>query len=455
MEKQINGFRVFIVILIGQTISLIGSGLTDFALAFWVLQKVVEGQGSLLNFSLIFVSIYLPGILISPLAGAVVDRFDRKMVMIISKCIAVMATILIYILVATDHLQIWHIYLATSIKSIANAFLLPAFESCISLLVHKKDYGKANGLAQTGESLHRIVSPMIAGSLLSAISLKGIIMVDFIAFVIGIMTLAFVNIKKQVKEVQVGKQLLHTEIMEGWRYIFTDKGLMSLLFYFTISNFLIGFVEVWVQPLVYSLVDLVNPNLDKAAIVGAVMTAGGFGMMVGSILMGIWGGPKDKIKGVLGFTFIGGSVIIAAGFVTSITVFAIGAFLYFVTIPIILGCNLAIWQSKVPSEKQGRVFAIRRAFALGALPLSFISAGVLGDLVEPLFHQGAFLAESIGLWIGTGQGRGYAFLFTMIGLSSMCLASIGYFYSHLRHIEDQESMSILKAEKSASSGQAK
>lgn len=435
--KNDKGFTIFTILVFSQVISLVGSGLSDFALAFWVLEDVVGGSSTLLVFSMIFFFVYFPGMLVSPFAGTMIDQRNKKAILISSNCIAAVATIFTLIMVLLGSLQVWHIYLAASIKSIAAAFQIPAFQACITLLVKKDDYGKAYGLAQMGESFHRVVSPVIAGSLFSVISIHGIIMIDLLCFVIGVIPLLFISIPETIKAPVKQKLTFWKDTLEGYRFFLKDRGLIHLLAFFVISNFLMGFVQVWVQPLVYKLAELQSVGIDRAVALGSVMTAGGVGMMLGSIVMGISGGPKNKVRGVLTFTFLGGIVILAAVVADSLLIFTAGAFVYFLTIPFVMGCNMAIWQRRVPVQYQGRVFSLRRASVLAVLPLSFILAGIIGDWIEPMFHEQGVLVP-FGELIGIGHGQGYIFLFSTIGLLSIIVSIIGYFSKGMRVLEQEE-----------------
>lgn len=431
------GFRIFLILVFSQVISLVGSGLSDFALSFYVLKDVVEGGAGLLAFSMIYFFVYFPGMVTSLFTGTIIDNHNKKTILIISNLIAAIATIFTLCMVLLGSLEIWHIYLAASIKSIAAAFQIPAFQSCITLLVKEEDYGKAYGYAQMGESLHRVVSPIIAGSLFSIISIQGILIIDLLCFIIGVIPILFMNISQTIKKNVKSHATFWKDTIEGYRFFIKDKGLVNLLVYFVISNFLLGFVQVWVQPLVYSLIDLQQLSIDRAQALGIVMTAGGVGMMIGSIVMGMSGGPENKVKGILIFNFLGGAVLLAAAFTNSLTVFAIGAFVYFLTIPFVQGCNMSIWQKRVPDEYQGRVFSLRRSTVLAVLPLSFVLAGIIGDWIEPIFQNEGSLTN-ISKFVGIGIGEGYIFLFSIIGLLSIIVSLFGFFNRGLRKLEQEE-----------------
>lgn len=431
------GFRIFLILVFSQVISLVGSGLSDFALSFYVLKDVVEGGAGLLAFSMIYFFVYFPGMVTSLFTGTIIDNHNKKTILIISNLIAAIATIFTLCMVLLGSLEIWHIYLAASIKSIAAAFQIPAFQSCITLLVKEEDYGKAYGYAQMGESLHRVVSPIIAGSLFSIISIQGILIIDLLCFIIGVIPILFMDFTQTIKKNVKSHATFWKDTIEGYRFFIKDKGLVNLLVYFVISNFLLGFVQVWVQPLVYSLIDLQQLSIDRAQALGIVMTAGGVGMMIGSIVMGMSGGPENKVKGILIFNFLGGAVLLAAAFTNSLTVFAIGAFVYFLTIPFVQGCNMSIWQKRVPDEYQGRVFSLRRSTVLAVLPLSFVLAGIIGDWIEPIFQNEGSLTN-ISKFVGIGIGEGYIFLFSIIGLLSIVVSLFGFFNRGLRKLEQEE-----------------
>ena len=166
--------RTFSIIWLGQCVSIIGSGLTRFALGLWVYQHT----GSVTNFALIALSSILPHLLLSPLAGALVDRWDRRKAMIFSDIGAGLSTLLIAMFFFVNRLEVWHIYLATALSSACGTFQWPAYTAAISLLVPKKNLGRANGMVQFGQAASEILTPILAGVLLVTIRLSGIILID-------------------------------------------------------------------------------------------------------------------------------------------------------------------------------------------------------------------------------------------------------------------------------------
>src|SRR6476661_5342709 len=284
--------RVFMLIWLGQLISLIGSGLTGFALGVWVYQRT----GSVTQFALISLSTTLPFIAISPLAGVLVDRWNRRWLMILSDFGAALSTLAIALLLTTGRLETWHIYLATAVSSTFSAFQWPAYTATTTLLVPKQHLGRASGMTQMGQALAQLISPVLAGILLGIIQLQGIILLDFATFLFALVSLLLVRFPnaKTTPAREAGKGSLLHSAAYGWTYITARPGLLGLLIFFSASNFLVGVVEVLTTPLVLSFA--------SPAVLGTILSIGGTGMLVGSLVISTWGGPQRHINNVFCFT---------------------------------------------------------------------------------------------------------------------------------------------------------
>lgn len=420
-----NRIQVFIIIWFGQFVSLIGSGLTGFALGVWVYQRT----GSVTQFALISLFTTLPAIVISPLAGVITDRWDRRWVMILSDSGAGLSTLVIALLLSVGWLEVWHIYLAMAISSAFSACQWPAYSAATTLLVPKKHLGRASGMVQVAEAAAQIFSPALAGILVMTIQLQGVILIDVSTFLFSLVTLLPVRFPRpDTTEGKKGKGSLLHEATYGWTYITARPGLLGLLMFFAASNFLTGVVSVLVTPLVLAFAPV--------AILGTVLSIGGSGMLVGSLVMSVWGGAKRRIYGVLSFTLLGGLCILLAGLRPSVPVFFFAVFLYFFGLPIINGSSQVIWQNKVAPAVQGRVFAVRRMIAWASLPLAYLVAGPLADHVfEPLLSIGGPLTGSIGQIIGVGPGYGIALLFVVIGMLTVLATTGAYLYPRLRLVD--------------------
>lgn len=419
--------RTFAIVWFGQLVSLIGSGLTGFALGVWVYQRT----GSVTQYSLILLATALPNVALSPFAGALVDRWDRRMVMILGDTGAALSTLAIALMLSVDRLDVWHIYLATAVNSSFSTFQWLAYSAATTLLVPKQHLGRANGMVQLGLAAAQIASPALGGSLLALIQIQGVILIDLSTFIPALLTLLVVRIPNPESPVESAqKATVLREATTGWRYIAARPGLLGLLVYFAITYFASAMTESLGVPLMLSL--------TTPAVLGALLSIGGAGMLMGSLVMSVWGGPERRIHGVLGFGILGGLVILIAGLWTTVAVFAVAAFVFFFSLPISHGSRQAIWQSKVAPDVQGRAFAVQRMVSWSSRPLAYLVAGPLADRVfEPLMAADGPLVGSIGRVIGVGPGRGIGLLFALMGTLTILTSIGGYLYPRLWRVEDE------------------
>jgi DHA3 family macrolide efflux protein-like MFS transporter len=422
-----RSITTFLIVWLGQVVSLLGSGLTSFALGIWVFEKT----GSATHFALIGLSAVLPRVVLQPLAGAIVDRWDRRWVMIVGDLGAGLSTLAVYLLLWFDRLGLWQIYALTCVNAAFGTMQWPAFAATTSLLVSKKNLGRANGLVQFGQAASEILAPALVGALMGIIHLEGVILIDVATFVFAVTTLLLVRLPRPLaSEANMPEKVsLWNSLTFGWRYIMARPGLKGLLIFFAVVNFLWGLVGALIVPMILSF--------TTSDVLGLVVSIAGAGMFAGSLIMSIWGGPRRRINGVLNFEMLSGVCFVLMGLRPSFWLVAAGAFGAHVTIAIVFGSNQAIWQSKVEPAVQGRVFATQQMVARAASPLAYLLAGPLADKVfGPLLTIDGPLAGGIGQILGTGPGRGVGLLFVLMGLTKVTITLIGRSSSRIRNIED-------------------
>jgi MFS family permease len=428
-ETQVTArFRDFFVIWLGQVVSVLGSGLTGFALGVWVYERT----GSITEFTLIAVFGAVPGLLLSPFAGVLADRWDRRKVLILSDLGAALGTVALVLLLISNRLEVWHIYLIVAFGAACMSVQVPAFMASVTMLMPRQHFGRAAGMMQFGESAARILAPLLAGALIAAIYLQGIILLDLVTFGLAVLSLLLVRIPRPPVSAagRAAQGSIFRQAAFGWSYIVRHPGLVGLLTFFALVNLLLAFAIVLVTPLVLSFA--------SAAELGVVLSAGAAGGLLGGLTMSAWGGPKQRIHGILGFSPFLGLGLLAMGLSPSVPLIAAGLFLFHFVVPIVNGSNQAIWQIKVEPDVQGRVFAMRRLLTQFTAPVSFLLAGPLADHVfEPLLASGGPLSGSVGRWIGTGNGRGVGLLFVIMGGLLLASAALGYFFPRLRLLEKE------------------
>jgi MFS family permease len=420
----------FTIVWIGQLISVLASNMSWFALTIWAFEKT--GSATILGG--IHTAFILPFLLISPFAGAMVDRYNRKLMMMVSDFGAVIATVAILILSAADALQIWHLYAASIIYGLSNTFQWPAYMAAISTMVPKEQYARANGMMSLVDSGPAVFSPMIAGALLPILGVTGILTLDVITFVLAIATLLIVHVPQptETKEGQSGKGTLVSEAAYGFRYIFERKGLLSLLLVILGLNFVHGLSGALFAPM------LLSRSSNNSAVLGSVQSAFAIGGVVGGLVVSAWGGfKKNRIRGMLlGWSWFAIFGMIVFGLGRSLYVWIPTAVMASMSFPLTQSASNAIWQSKVAPDIQGRVFSARRLIAWAMDPIMPLVAGALADFVtEPAMAVQSGLSKAFGWLVGTGPGSGMSLQYILSGLLYLTVICVAWFMPAVRNVE--------------------
>lgn len=418
--------RPFAVIWLGQVASLVGSALTGFALGVWLFQR----SGAVTDLAVNALCATLPMAVLSPLAGALVDCHDRRLLMIASDCAAAIVTLIIGLLALGGGLQAWHVYASTALIATLNAVQGPAYLATVALLVPKEHLGRTSGMTSLAYASASIVAPALGGALLVTVGLAGVIAIDLVTFLLAAVSLLVVPIPRPPTAGQRVRRSYWRDVAAGWGYIGAHPGLLGMTLYFAALNLAEGMGNVLRAPLVLSFA--------PPTALGAVMSAAGAGGLAGGLLMSVWGGPRRRVHGLLGFSAPAGLCMVLAALRPSVALLGAAYAGRYVCGPVFSGCATAIQQSIVAPEMQGRAFALGSAVRGATLTLVYLAAGPLADGVfEPLMAVGGRLSGSAGAMIGAGPGRGIALLMGLLGLFTVGVALAGRLYPRLYRIEDE------------------
>jgi MFS transporter, DHA3 family, macrolide efflux protein len=423
---SLAGTRAFGAVWFGQVISFIGSGLTSFALGVWVLQRT----GEITQYALISMFFVLPGVLLGPLAGTLVDRWDRRKAMLISDIGAGLSTLLIAAVYLLGGLQVWFIYAAVFISGAFGSLRMPSMMAAMTQMISKKNFGRATGMMEIVQIGQYLIAPVVAGGLMGKIGLAGVILIDFSSFLFAVSILLFVRIPRaeSTMEGRTGSGTMLQETVFGWKYIAARPGLAALMLLFALSGFTTEMTVVLFTPLILSFA--------TTAQLGVAMSLSAGGFLVGGFLMSIWEGPKRRIPVVVIFMILLGLFSALIGLRASMDLIILSSFLATLCVPILSSSNQVIWQKKVAPDIQGRVFAIRRTIVLATPLLTYVVAGPLADRVfEPLMSPNGPLAGSVGQILGTGSGRGIGLLYVTMGLLLVLITAASCLSPQLRRVE--------------------
>jgi len=401
-----RGGRVFTLVWLGQLVSNAGSSITSFGLGLWVFAET----GSATQLALIVMAARLPMLVVSPFAGALVDRWDRRTAMIVADAGAALGTLVTAVLLMTGMFEIWHLYVTLSFSGLFRAFQFPAYSAATTLLVPKAHYSRAAGMVQLAGSLGIVAAPALAALLVVASGLNVIFVIDFATFLFAVGTLASVRFPEPIRSraEAPGVRPLLDEARHGFAFVAGRRGLLVLLITFSVVNFAFSFQSVLLIPLLLSVA------AETAA--GTVVSLSAVGLVAGSLAMAMWGGPADRLRGLLVALAAMGTGFAVAGVSPGLGWILGGIMLIHLAHPVAGSLSQAIWQSKVPVEIQGRVFAVRQVLSIAAAPVAYLLAGRLADDVfEPFMSGGSGLARLAANVVGSGAGRGIGLMFVILG----------------------------------------
>jgi len=426
--ETIKELRTFLIVWLGQFVSLIGSSMTRFALIIWIYTQT----GDALDLALLGFFSYGAYSVASIFSGVLVDRYDRKYIMLMADTGAGLSTMILLALFSTGELQLWHLFVSQAISGALEALQVPAYSAATTLMIPKKHYSRASGLVSFAQYGAEVLAPFLAGAVLVAIGIEGVMLLDIVTFLIAVGILAFVAIPKP-KSIHDADKLSHLESLTlGGRYVLARKGLLGVMFIFLGINLFASLTYFSILPAMI----LARTGGDELAL-ATVQSALGAAGVIGGLILGVWGGPKRLIHGFLMAT--------ALSFLIADTLFALGrniedwifaAFCAAIFIPFIDGSYHALWQKKVDPALQGRVFAFRNMLTMSIRPFGFLIGGWLADnLFEPAMMPDGSLAPILGDLVGTGAGAGMASMFLFTAVGGMLVSLSGYLVPAIRHVE--------------------
>ncbi len=403
--------------------------MSTFALMIWVWQKTGQATATVLT----GVAGLIPSLIVGLVAGVLIDRWDRKRVMIVSDLAAGLSSVIILLLYSNGQLQVWHLYVTAAIDGAAGTFQYLAYSASITVMLPKEQYARASGLQSLSQYGSKIGAPIIAGILITVIGISGILLIDIVTFLFAVSTLLFIHIPNPTQTIQAkaSRGTFLQDAVVGFRYIFGRPGLLGLLL------ILLAFAtaESLGYPLILPMILARTGNNEL--ILGTVQSVLGIGGVIGAVLLTVWGGPRRKVYGVLvgvALTGLFGDALMGLG--QSLPVWITAAIFLEVFIPVLYGSYQAIWQSKIEPEIQGRVFAARDLMVSIASPFSMILTGLLSDKVlEPALMPTGSLAPILGGLVGTGPGAGMGLLLMIAGVLSASAGLVGFFFSSVREVE--------------------
>lgn len=422
-----RNIKYYYMLWVAQLISALGSGLSGYALSLWIYHMT----GLVSKYSIISIITVLPGIILGPFAGVFVDMFSRKKVMLFCDTMCCIFTVLLAIMINSNDVKFGYLYILLSLVSIFASIRWSAYASSIILLVQGDMLKKANGLDQMVNALSQLFPPIVAVVLLNIIDIRGIIIIDFVTYLLSVTLISFIKIEnKGIKLKDKTFSSFMKEFKFGLNFLYTYKVLFGLLIYMSLLNFITGSMSVLYTPFILSFASQEQLSL--------VMGFAGIGMIVGSIFISVAKKLKINTKTILNFSYLFLAAFIAIGLFESVILAAISGFVFFMCISIIGAVFQITFQNRVPVNLQGRVFSVRKMLITSTIPISYLTVGFLADYVtKPLLRENGILANSLGRIYGVGENKGIGLLIVLLGLLFILIINLIYKYFKIKELDNE------------------
>lgn len=410
MNDTNRSFGKFMLLWSGDFVSAIGSGLTSFGLGVYVFQQT--GKASLM--ALVTLLAFLPSLLLSAPAGVMADRYDRRLLMVIGDSLSAVGLIFILVCLFRGEAQVWQICVGVTISSIFTSLLEPAYKATITDLLTPKQYSKANGLVQVAGSAKYLISPILAGFLLSVSDIRLLIIIDICTFFVTVSTTLVVRKGLQNKKKESTKSFT-AELREGFTVLKDKRGVFTLVIMGSFITFCLGVVQTLASPMVLSFSD--------SSTLGTLMTVVALGMLVSSLLLGGLSIERGYAKLLSASLFGAGVFMTLFGLRENIWLIGVSGFLFFAMLPFANASLDFLIRTNIDNELQGRVWGLIGLISQLGYVVAYASSGLMADYVfAPMLLPDGALAQSVGKIVGTGAGRGIGFLIVLAGLL-LCVVS--------------------------------
>ena len=415
MKNTIQELRTFITLWSTQSLSQLGSTMTNFALGIWLYEKT----GSALQTALLSICSYTPYILMSIFAGALSDRWDKKKVMLICDTIAAICTIIVFTLLKADLLMPWHMYLLNAINGLMNTVQQPAGDVAMTLITPKEHYQKTSGMRSFSQSLITILHPVIATALFALAGMEVVILVDLATFVIAFLTFLFAIRIPRIEETETEKkETLLQAAGVGLRYLKENPLILTLIFFLAGVN------------LVASAFDAILPAFvlprdnGGETILGIVTSAAGVATLIGSVIATVLPAPKDRIRVIYLTMLISLSIEnFLLAFSQTPVLWCLAQVIGWLPVPLMNANMDVVFRSTIPTNMQGRVYACRNTLQFFTIPIGFFLGGILVDEVCEPFMAAGTTADIWRTLFGMGKGSGAAMVCFILGVAgtAVCL----------------------------------
>ncbi len=411
-----RNFKKFLLLWVGEFISSIGGGLTSFGLGVYIFNQT----GSAASMGVVTLLGFLPTLLLGVPAGVLADRYDRRLLMMIGDGFSAIGVIYILVSMWMQEVTLWQICIGVMISSVFSALLEPSYKATITDLLTKEEFSKASGLVSLAGSARYLLSPMIAGLLLSIGDVKWLLIIDICTFFLTVFAAAVVR-RGTPSNVSQEPQNIFKSLKDGWTVVRSRKSVLALVFASSFLTLFMGVFQILVEPFVLSF--------SNAQTLGVTESICASGMLATAVFLGVKGIKKEYIKALKISLGLAGLFMAIVGFSWQIELLCFFGFLFFSTLPVANNCLDYLIRINIPQDVQGRAWGI----------IGFVSQ--MGYVVA--YATAGLVADTLGTLTGKGVGSGAAMGIIISGILLMFFSIWLFSQKDIKKVEDEEMTSVL------------
>lgn len=408
MKDSNNPFFKFLLLWSGEFISAIGNGLTSFGLGVYIFQQT----GSASAMALVTLLAFMPSLLLSSIAGVLADRYDRRLLMILGDGFSALGLVFILICIMDQRAQLWQICTGVTISSVFSSLLEPAYKATVTDLLTEEQYTKASGLVGIAGSAKYLISPVIAGFLLSIADIRLLLILDIGTFFITAAATLVVR-KGLISKNSLPAQSFIQEFLDGWNAISKNKGVLILIIMTSVITFFLGIMQTLCAPMLLSF--------TSSSMLGIGETICASGMLVSSVIIGSISIKKGYVKMLCVSMLLAGFFMAMFGMGQNIILICFSGFLFFSMLPFANASLDYLTHTNIKNELQGRAWGLIGLISQLGYVFAYAVSGVAADTIGNV------------LKIGTGKGAGI-----MIVVSGILLSVTSIILYHIKSVKPLE-----------------
>ncbi|MDY4953801.1 MAG: MFS transporter [Candidatus Onthomonas sp.] len=406
-----KSFQKFLLLWFGELVSSVGSGLTSFGLGVWVFRQT----GSAADMALVSLLAFLPTLLLSVPAGVLADRYDRRMLMMVGDGCSALGILYIFFCMQTGGASLAQICVGVTVSSVFSSLLEPAYRATVSDLLEQEDYSRASGLVSLAGSARYLISPLLAGLLLSVSDIRLLLVLDMGTFFLTVTCTGVVRHGLASKATE-HKEAFFTLLKEGWQAVTEKRGVLLLILVSSVMTCFMGAFQILAEPMILAFSD--------SATLGICETICASGMLVSSLFLGIRGIRKGYVKTLSLSLMMAGAAMAAFGLRENLIFICVSGFAFFVMLPFANNSLDYLVRTNIAEELQGRAWGLIGFLSQIGYVVAYSAAGVLAD--------------GVGSRLQIGVGRGSGLVITVAGVLLALIALTLYPMRSVRQLERQD-----------------